>query len=181
MQLQTKKSLRKKSDKDFMAPGNVFFCIHSLVFKDLFMKMKSCKYFQTEAFGYYFCSERGRISPEMCEICPDCKLKSKYHNVKTVIDGIEFDSKKESTRWLELRILERDGMIKKLERQKRFEVVPKTENEKPVFYISDFVYEENGKLICEDVKSAATRKDKAYIIKRKLFKYLYKDYEFREV
>ena len=52
-----------------------------------------------------------------------------------------------------------------------------------MYYVADFIYQEvaSGKLICEDVKSDATRKDKAYIIKRKLFKYLYKNYEFREV
>ena len=145
------------------------------------MKMKSCKHFQTEAFGYYFCKVRGRILPEMCERCPELKLKSKYHNVKTEIDGIKFDSKKECNRYLELKFLEKSGKIKNLERQKRFEIIPETNTERAAFYVADFVYEENEKMICEDVKSAATRKDKTYILKRKLFKYLYKDYEFREV
>lgn len=108
--------------------------------------------------------------------------QNKYHNVKTYVGKIKFDSKKEANRYLELCVLEKSGMIKNLERQKRFEIVPKTETERAVHYVADFVYEnKNGKLICEDVKSDATRRDKAYIIKRKLFKYLYKDYEFREV
>lgn len=107
--------------------------------------------------------------------------QNKYHNVKTYVGKIKFDSKKEANRYLELCMLEKSGIIKNLERQKRFEVVPKTDDEKAVHYVADFVYEENGKLICEDVKSDATRRDKTYIIKRKLFKYLYKNYEFREV
>ena len=107
--------------------------------------------------------------------------QNKYHNVKTYVGKIKFDSKKEANRYLELCMLEKSGIIKNLERQKRFEVVPKTDGERAVHYVADFVYEENGKLICEDVKSDATRRDKTYIIKRKLFKYLYKDYEFREV
>ncbi|MBO4640846.1 MAG: DUF1064 domain-containing protein [Treponema sp.] len=109
--------------------------------------------------------------------------QNKYHNVKTYVDKIKFDSKKEANRYLELCMLEKSGIIKNLERQKRFEIVPKTDGERAVFYISDFVYWEvkSGKLVCEDVKSDATRRDKTYIIKRKLFKYLYKNYEFREV
>ena len=108
--------------------------------------------------------------------------RSKYGNQKTVINGIVFDSKKESERYLELAMLQKAGVIKNLERQKRFEIVPKTKDERAVFYQADFVYQEveSGKLICEDVKSDATRKDKVYIIKRKLFKYLYPEYEFRE-
>ncbi len=107
--------------------------------------------------------------------------QNKYHNVNTYVGKIKFDSKKEANRYLELCMLEKSGIIKNLERQKRFEIVPKTDGERAVHYVADFVYEENGKLICEDVKSDATRCDKTYIIKRKLFKYLYKDYEFREV
>jgi hypothetical protein len=107
--------------------------------------------------------------------------QNKYHNVKTYVGKIKFDSKKEANRYLELCMLEKSGIIKNLERQKRFEIVPKTDGERAVHYVADFVYEENGKLICEDVKSDATRRDKTYIIKRKLFKYLYKNYEFREV
>ena len=107
--------------------------------------------------------------------------QNKYHNVKTYVGKIKFDSEKEANRYLELCMLEKSGIIKNLERQKRFEIVPKTDGERAVHYVADFVYEEKGKLICEDVKSDATRKDKTYIIKRKLFKYLYKHYEFREV
>ena len=112
---------------------------------------------------------------------PYALKRSKYGNKKTVVGNIVFDSKKESERFLELSMLQKAGIIKNLERQKRFEIVPKTETERAAYYIADFVYEEKGKLICEDVKSQATRKDKTYILKRKLFKYLYKNYEFREV
>ena len=57
------------------------------------------------------------------------------------------------------------------------------ETERAVFYYADFVYLEvrTNKMVVEDVKSPATKKNKEYIIKRKLFKYLYKNYEFREV
>ena len=109
--------------------------------------------------------------------------RSKYGNKKTVLGNVVYDSQKEANRAFELALLVKNGVIKNLERQKRFEIVPKTETERAVFYVADFCYLEikTNKLICEDVKSDATRKDKAYIIKRKLFKYLYKNYEFREV
>ena len=108
--------------------------------------------------------------------------RSKYGNKKTVLGNVVYDSQKEANRAFELALLLKGGVIKNLERQKRFEIVPKTKDERAVFYQSDFVYQvvESGKLICEDVKSDATRKDKVYIIKRKLFKYLYPEYEFRE-
>lgn len=32
---------------------------------------------------------------------------NKYHNTKTIIDGIEFDSKLESKRYIELKLLEK--------------------------------------------------------------------------
>ena len=109
--------------------------------------------------------------------------RSKYGNKKTVFGNVVYDSQKEANRAFELGLLLKSGEIKNLERQKRFEIVPKTETERAVFYFADFVYTEvkTNKLICEDVKSAATRKDKKYIIKKKLFKYNYPEYEFREV
>lgn len=109
------------------------------------------------------------------------KKRLKYGNEKTYINGIKFDSKKESERFFELAMLEKAGKIKNLERQKRFEIVPKSPGERAVFYVADFTYEIEGQKICEDVKSAITRKNSTYIIKRKLFKNIYKDYLFQEV
>ena len=145
------------------------------------MKKINCKFYQGMTFGCYFCEKLGRILPEFCSSCVHRKAKSKYNNEKTVIDGIKFDSRKEGSRWIELTMLEKSGSIKNLERQKRFEIIPKTKDERAVYYVADFVYEQDGKLICEDVKSEATRHDKAYIIKRKLFKYHYPEYIFQEV
>lgn len=39
----------------------------------------------------------------------------KYHNRKTVIDGITFDSAKEARRYMELKLLERAGEISNLQ------------------------------------------------------------------
>lgn len=93
---------------------------------------------------------------------------SKYGNIKTTTsDGITHDSIKEANRWCELKLLERAGKIKHLQRQVKYALIPKQEGERAVEYIADFVYHiaEDGKLVVEDVKG---KKTKDYIIKRKL-------------
>ena len=101
----------------------------------------------------------------------------KYRNTKIKTESGEvFDSKKEYERWLHLRSAEKAGRIENLKRQvKRVLVLSgkgEHRNERPVTYTSDFEYDRwnNGKYehIVEDAKSDITRKDKAYIIKRKL-------------
>lgn len=104
---------------------------------------------------------------------------NKYGNVKTEIDGIKFDSKHEATRYVELKYMERAGLIHHLERQRMFVLLgaQKDRNgkiiERPVKYIADFVYKDHdGDLIVEDAKSPATRTD-VYRIKRKLMLAMY--------
>lgn len=103
----------------------------------------------------------------------------KYHNQKTTIDGIVFDSKKEAKRYTVLRSLQEGGYIRGLELQVPFELVPKGNGERAVKYIADFVYwdTERGIHIVEDVKGYKTD---VYKLKRKLFKYRYPEYTFIE-
>lgn len=83
---------------------------------------------------------------------------SKYHNKKVVVDGLVFDSRKEGERWKELKLLESSGKIEKLERQVKFDLLPKQIGsdgkviERKVQYVADFVYIRDGKVIVEDVK-----------------------------
>lgn len=49
--------------------------------------------------------------------------RSKYKAVKTTIDGITFDSKREAKRYTELKVLEKSGMITHLELQPEYEIV----------------------------------------------------------
>jgi len=90
---------------------------------------------------------------------------AKYNNVKTYVDGIAFDSKKEAKRYQELKLLERGGVISDLDYQVKFELIPKQEGERPCYYVADFVYTENGKNVVEDVKGFRTD---VYKLKRKL-------------
>ena len=93
---------------------------------------------------------------------------SKYKNVKTTLDGITFDSKKESARYAELMMLQRSGLIQNLRLQVPFELIPKQDGERAVKYIADFVYTENSETVVEDTKSEITRANPTYILKRKL-------------
>lgn len=105
--------------------------------------------------------------------------QNKYKNKNIVIDGIKFDSLKEAGRYNELQWLQKAGLIKDLQTQVTFELIPKQGDERAVKYKADFVYFdiENDLKVVEDTKGFKT---KDYIIKRKLMKYLYPEYKFIE-
>tara|TARA_B100001287_G_scaffold21065_1_gene15527 strand:+ start:332 stop:724 length:393 start_codon:yes stop_codon:yes gene_type:complete len=48
--------------------------------------------------------------------------KHKYRAIKTTVDGITFDSKKEAKRYTELKLLEKTGMITHLELQPTYQI-----------------------------------------------------------
>lgn len=112
------------------------------------------------------------------------KKPNKFHAQKTVVDGVTYDSKKEGKRAIELEYLQRAGKIKNLERQKRFilqEEYINNEGQKirPISYLADYYYEENGQKVVEDVKSPATR-TQVYMLKKKIFQFKYPDIKFIE-
>ena len=112
------------------------------------------------------------------------RTTSKYHSKKVIVDGIEFDSKKEAKRYSELKLLERAGEIKELELQKVFELQPSFKKNGKTYrkttYKADFYYFNNriGKYIVEDVKGFKTE---VYKLKKKMFEYKYNDLELREL
>jgi Protein of unknown function (DUF1064) len=95
---------------------------------------------------------------------------SKYHNRKTTYQDIQFDSRKEAARYVELQLLERAGDICDIELQPRYDIA--VNGMHICFYRADFRYKEvaTGLLVVEDVKGFRT---KDYIIKKKLMKALY--------
>lgn len=117
---------------------------------------------------------------------------SKYYSVKTIVNGIVFDSKKEAKRYRELLIMEKAGLISDLELQKKYVLIPTQREqcnevyskgsqkgekklgrvlEKECSYFADFVYkDENGNMIVEDCKGIRTE---AYKIKKKLMLYIH--------
>lgn len=93
---------------------------------------------------------------------------NKYRNIPTVNSGIRFDSKAESRRYDELKLLLRAGLIRDLELQPAYPIV--LNGVKVCVYRGDFRYYDitKGKVILEDVKSEATRINSTYRLKRKL-------------
>lgn len=121
------------------------------------------------------------------------RSRAKYGNRKAVIDGITFDSERETHRYTELKLLEKAGKITGLQLQREFELIPAQREftdkkytkgpnkgkvkpgkviEQKCSYKADFAYldEETGDMIVEDAKGMRT---KEYIIKRKLMLYKY--------
>lgn len=104
--------------------------------------------------------------------------QSKYKNKQVKYYGIKFDSKKEGLYYLKLKSMEELGIINSLKLQVKFELQPsfKINNKtiRSINYIADFTYyDEENKLHIVDVKSEATKKDKVYRLKKKLFQYRY--------
>ena len=112
---------------------------------------------------------------------------NKYKSHKTSVNGVNFDSRKEADRYIELSLLSRSGAITSLKRQVKFELIPAQYEpdiitprgkvkkgkliERAVSYIADFVYnDKDGNIVVEDVKGMRT---KDYIIKRKLLLYMH--------
>ena len=111
-------------------------------------------------------------------------MRNKYGNIKTEVDGIVFDSRKEARYYLYLRQRLHDGAITDLKRQVPYELVPvvykdetvhlKTKDktvkkvvQRPIRYVADFVYVDGktGKTQVIDCKGVRT---KEYLLKKKM-------------
>lgn len=115
---------------------------------------------------------------------PSKATGSKYHAQKTVVGGKTYDSKKEANRAMQLRYMEQAGQIQGLQEQVRFilqEEYVNNEGKKirPISYLADFTYIQNGQKVIEDTKSPATR-TQVYLLKKKIVMYKYPEYKFIE-
>ncbi len=120
--------------------------------------------------------------------------KNKLHAQKVEVDGIVFDSKRESKRYLELRALEAAGKISELRMQVRYSLLPEAREpdtmgprggvkrgkviERGVDYYADFEYIDNetGQRVTEDVKGYRDPQSAAYakfVLKRKMMLYFH--------
>jgi Protein of unknown function (DUF1064) len=89
------------------------------------------------------------------------------------MDGIVFDSKTEMSRYAGLKVMERAGLIKDIERQPSF---PVEINGHPYCtYTADFRYVDtgSGEVVIEDVKTTGTVKDPAYALRKKAAELFY--------
>ena len=102
------------------------------------------------------------------------KKTGKVSHEKVIANGIEFDSKAEHDRYLELKVMERAGHISDLQCHPRYEIIPKQTVPGhraflPAHYTADFAYKDkHGVTHVEDVKSTYTREEQDYILRRKL-------------
>jgi hypothetical protein len=112
-----------------------------------------------------------------CLGCQPGKAKpSKYRNVKVVVDGITFDSKREANYWLLLKARAKTGEINSLERQVPFalcapdrtDIAHQHESEISVIvsgYVADFSYYDRAGV--RHVVDAKGHRTDMYKLKRK--------------
>lgn len=122
----------------------------------------------------------------------DMQMRNKFGAKKFSNKYGLWDSKAEFYRYVELIDMQRRGVISNLQRQVRYEIIPaitykktivlktKTKvvecvDEKPAHYTCDFQYLKDGVLVIEDAKSDATRREKDYVLRRKLMKHLIRE------
>ena len=111
----------------------------------------------------------------------------KYHNKKTFIDGIKFDSKLEAERYAQLKMMERAGVIRDLELQPEYELIPSFKKDgktwRKTVYKADFRYilAEDDKTIIEDVKGSTAVITDVFRLKQKLFEYKYPELNIKIV
>lgn len=95
--------------------------------------------------------------------------KAKYSNTKCEQDGFKFDSLREKRRYEQLAMMQEGGAISALELQVVFVLAPAVtiagRKRPPLRYVADFVYEQDGTRVIEDVKGVVTE---GYRIKRHL-------------
>lgn len=100
------------------------------------------------------------------KVCAE-KRKNKYGNLPGYVNGKKFDSRHEAEVYRDLMLRVKAGELRCVIRQVRFDLAD-FEN---LQYIADFVTIAPDKTVeVLDAKSEATRKDKVYIIKKKLMR-----------
>ena len=106
----------------------------------------------------------------------------KYHNKKTVIDGIKFDSKLEAERYAHLKMMERAGVIRDLELQPEYELIPSFRKNGKTWRRTLYQAPPRSPLaahdsyIIEDVKGSTSVITGVFRLKQKLFEYKYPEY-----
>ena len=109
--------------------------------------------------------------------------RAKYNARSVHLDGYRFDSAAEAQRYAELKLRERAGEISELKIHPRYVLqagftTPDGERIRPIHYIADFEYREDGQGVVEDVKGVKTA---VFKLKYKMFRRLYPLLVFRLV
>lgn len=107
---------------------------------------------------------------------------NKYGAKKTMVGDRTYDSKKEARRAQTLKNMQDMGLISGLKEQQRFVLQEGYINNKgkkirPIEYVADFVYTQDGRQVVEDCKGMKTD---VYKIKKKIFEFKYPEFDFLE-
>ncbi len=117
------------------------------------------------------------------------KRRAKYGSKRTIVNGITFASAKEAKRYQELLLIEKAGWLKDLTLQPKFLLQEGFRDRdgkwnRPIYYIADFQYRNSGTgvspcepITVEDVKGHLNQ---IFLLKRKMFKKRYSEYNFIE-
>jgi hypothetical protein len=98
--------------------------------------------------------------------------RPKYGNRKVTVDGLNFDSQREATLFMQYRMLEKAGQITHLEQHPVYKLV--VNGAKVGRITPDFQFRElDGTLKVYDVKSPATAKTEAFRLRKRVFEALY--------
>lgn len=100
---------------------------------------------------------------------------NKYRNKRTEVDNVIFASKREASRYKDLKLMEQFGSISGLTLQPRYPLI--VNDVKIGTYVGDFQFFEGDKKIIEDTKGFRTR---VFVMKKNLMKAIY-GIEIREV
>lgn len=124
------------------------------------MSMRFPEQWFKDRFGVDAPAKGGRFTPE--------PKKPKYGNQKNGAHA----SKRESKRSQELQMMQRAGMIRGLQEQVKYILIPSQRDEqgkvieRQITYTADFVYQDKaGQLVVEDSKGFKTQQ---YIMRRKM-------------
>ena len=114
-------------------------------------------------------------------------VANKFHAKKVTIDGIEFDSKRESEYYRHFVDMANAGLVTKIDVHPRYILLNSFKDcngktERAITYKPDFrLTFADGTIEVVEVKSKRTAKEPDYIMRRKLFKHNNPDVRFLEV
>ena len=100
---------------------------------------------------------------------------NKYHARKTMVDGVEFDSQHEATRYSDLKVMQQLGVISDLELQPAYVLYAHAPDNTGIeigTFTADFRYQKRGEIVVEDAKSKATSTT-AYRLRKRIVEACY--------
>lgn len=110
---------------------------------------------------------------------------NKHHNEPVLHHGYHFTSKAEARRYEELWLLQQAAQIDGLQVHPRYLLIEAQitdgKHERPVWYVGDFQYWQDGKQIVEEIKNGRAAPTSLWKLRWRLVRSRYPDIEFRVV